>query len=79
MTGWWFAPVVGGEQVWAFHPANSATPPVSGWKVPWRSVEPDNSVIVEPDRGGMAAHRMAAAQKKSWVGIGVFERHNSSW
>jgi hypothetical protein len=31
--GWWFGPKVGGDQVWAYHPSNTATtPPKTGWK-----------------------------------------------
>ncbi|CAK9087332.1 unnamed protein product [Durusdinium trenchii] len=33
--GWWFGPKVGGEQVWAFHPASTLTPPKTGWRLPW--------------------------------------------
>ncbi|CAK0799231.1 unnamed protein product, partial [Prorocentrum cordatum] len=33
-SGWWFGPKVGGDQVWAYHPSNTMTPPKSGWKVP---------------------------------------------
>mmetsp|Transcript_78760 Transcript_78760/g.218910 ORF Transcript_78760/g.218910 Transcript_78760/m.218910 type:complete len:908 (+) Transcript_78760:117-2840(+) len=32
--GWWFAPSIGSEQVWAYQPGRTATPPVSGWRVP---------------------------------------------
>ena len=33
--GWWFGPKVGGDQVWAYHPSNTATtPPKTGWKAP---------------------------------------------
>lgn len=38
MSGWWFGPAVGGEQVWAYHPAltsgNTEMPPESDWNVP---------------------------------------------
>jgi len=35
MSGWWFAPSVGGEQVWAHNPApGTEVPPRSGWRVP---------------------------------------------
>ncbi|CAK0799245.1 unnamed protein product [Prorocentrum cordatum] len=33
-SGWWFGPKVGGDQVWAYHPSNTMTPPTTGWKVP---------------------------------------------
>ena len=32
--GWWIGPVIGGDQVWPYQPASSATPPRSGWKAP---------------------------------------------
>jgi len=36
MCGWWFGPLVGGDQVWAFNPNRaSPTPPAIGWHVPW--------------------------------------------
>merc|ERR1711862_814009 len=34
-SGWWFGPKIGGDQVWAYHAAQAATPPKSGWKVPY--------------------------------------------
>lgn len=34
MCGWWFGPKVGGEQVWAYHPSRSQTPPANEWNVP---------------------------------------------
>mmetsp|Transcript_33953 Transcript_33953/g.77453 ORF Transcript_33953/g.77453 Transcript_33953/m.77453 type:complete len:662 (+) Transcript_33953:104-2089(+) len=35
LTGWWFGPVVGGDQVWAYHPSRSANiPPEGDWNVP---------------------------------------------
>ena len=33
--GWWFGPKVGGDQVWAYNSERSATPPSSGWRVPY--------------------------------------------
>lgn len=35
--GWWVAPEVGGADVWAMNPIASASPPTSGWKVPWNA------------------------------------------
>ncbi|CAD7939719.1 unnamed protein product [Amoebophrya sp. A120] len=37
MSGWWVAPEVGGEQVWAHAPGNDSMPPKSGWKAPWHA------------------------------------------
>ena len=34
-SGWWFGPCVGSDQVWAFHPASTPTPPTAGWRVPY--------------------------------------------
>merc|ERR1712217_721341 len=35
-SGWWFGPKVGGEQIWAFHGnKDSATPPATGWRIPF--------------------------------------------
>merc|ERR1712157_526390 len=36
VSGWWFGPKVGGDQVWAYQPDGSTqTPPMKGWKVPF--------------------------------------------
>jgi hypothetical protein len=36
LAGWWLAPKIGGDAVWAFNPsASSPMPPASGWKVPY--------------------------------------------
>jgi len=36
MSGWWFGPEIGGDQVWAFNGNRaSPTPPAVGWRVPW--------------------------------------------
>lgn len=33
-SGWWFGPQVGGDQVWAYHPKDTPSPPKSGYHVP---------------------------------------------
>jgi len=50
--GWWFGPVVGGDQVWAYN-ANTASsaPPTSGWKVPWDGPEDPNMVLTYMQAG----------------------------
>lgn len=51
--GWWFGPVVGGEQVWAFQPSrNVQTPPVSGWQVPYDGPV-DETFVITADRKAM--------------------------
>eukprot|EP00927_Polykrikos_kofoidii_P045467 TRINITY_DN39472_c0_g1_i1.p1 TRINITY_DN39472_c0_g1~~TRINITY_DN39472_c0_g1_i1.p1 ORF type:complete len:460 (+),score=78.96 TRINITY_DN39472_c0_g1_i1:103-1482(+) len=36
LTGWWFGPKIGGNQVWAFNPdPTGERPPGNGWKVPF--------------------------------------------
>ncbi|CAE7473884.1 Tnks [Symbiodinium sp. CCMP2456] len=58
--GWWFAPKVGSEMVWAHceTAVESRSPPVSGWKVPYdghvdnelkitKDSEPDKALAVE--------------------------------
>eukprot|EP00927_Polykrikos_kofoidii_P057623 TRINITY_DN5177_c0_g1_i6.p1 TRINITY_DN5177_c0_g1~~TRINITY_DN5177_c0_g1_i6.p1 ORF type:complete len:1988 (-),score=554.03 TRINITY_DN5177_c0_g1_i6:85-6048(-) len=34
-TGWWFGNMLGGTQVWSHNLSDAATPPTSGWKIPW--------------------------------------------
>jgi hypothetical protein len=44
-AGWWVAPAIGSDTVWAFHPDASAyTPPTSGWHAP------PNGPVAEPFR-----------------------------
>ncbi|CAD7931485.1 unnamed protein product [Amoebophrya sp. A25] len=47
LAGWWCAPVVGGEQVWAHNPHTGDVPPSSGWRVPWHKQEADPNVRME--------------------------------
>lgn len=52
LAGWWMAPEVGGEQVWAHCVSKNPTPPTRGWKVPWHTSTPDNRVSMELKQGG---------------------------
>ena len=74
MNGWWIAPVVGGEQVWAFNPSKNSTPPPRGWRVPWHEEKPDANVqmsltATQPAgqkrslEGGAASEQAAKLQK----------------
>ncbi|CAD7952149.1 unnamed protein product [Amoebophrya sp. A25] len=55
MSGWWIAPVVGGEQVWAHCFSKSHMPPRTGWKAPWHSQEVDPNIVMELDRNPATA------------------------
>lgn len=35
LSGWWFGPEVGGDQVWAHNPSKEMKPPMANWRVPW--------------------------------------------
>ena len=35
LSGWWFGPEIGGEQVWSHNPSHNVMPPPSGWKILW--------------------------------------------
>jgi len=35
LCGWYVAPEIGGNQVWAFIPSKEANPPQTGWQVPY--------------------------------------------
>eukprot|EP00971_Amphidinium_carterae_P103731 2053950-Amphidinium_carterae.1 len=40
--GWWIGSIVGGSDVWAFHPDGaSKSPPNAGWRRPLRRHSPD--------------------------------------
>jgi len=87
LAGWWFAPEVGGEQVWAQCQSKTQTPPGRGWKVPWTSPTPDNRVQVTlktaaaaPAVGGFAAAAQAQqnkAQVAAAAGKRGFDNTNS--
>jgi len=52
LAGWWMAPEVGGEQVWAHAPSRNPTPPTRGWRVPWHTTTPDNRVMMQLNQAG---------------------------
>ena len=57
--GWWFGPKVGGDQVWAYNSERSATPPSTGWRVPYDgSVDP--SFVISGGQGGQQAYGQQA-------------------
>eukprot|EP00397_Hematodinium_sp_SG-2012_P001337 GEMP01001338.1.p1 GENE.GEMP01001338.1~~GEMP01001338.1.p1 ORF type:complete len:1281 (+),score=364.85 GEMP01001338.1:85-3927(+) len=62
LAGWWMAPEVGGEQVWAHCVSRNPTPPSRGWKVPWHASTPDPKVVMELKPGGAPLATPAAAQ-----------------
>lgn len=50
-SGWWFGDQLGGTQVWARNPAQSATPPRIGWRIPWDAEKPEPGILlVEPSK-----------------------------
>jgi len=71
LAGWWMAPEVGGEQVWAHCVSKSPTPPTRGWKVPWHTSTPDNRVVMELKQAGF---QQTAAQQQFGAKRG-FEQH----
>jgi len=36
-SGWWFGPIVGGDEVWAYSNTHDAEPPSAGWQAPFRT------------------------------------------
>eukprot|EP00929_Paragymnodinium_shiwhaense_P102003 TRINITY_DN651_c0_g1_i1.p1 TRINITY_DN651_c0_g1~~TRINITY_DN651_c0_g1_i1.p1 ORF type:complete len:907 (-),score=340.16 TRINITY_DN651_c0_g1_i1:154-2874(-) len=68
-SGWWFAPAIGSDQVWAYSPSQSATPPLAGWKVPI-SGPVDHSMRLNPaGRQQMSHHQQqqrAMQQKQQY-------------
>lgn len=49
LRGWWVAPKIGGDAVWAYNPGlGSSVPPKTGWRVPY-SGPVDASFLVEPE------------------------------
>merc|ERR1712203_1207033 len=64
LCGWWFGPVIGGDQVWAYHPSRqAATPPASEWNVPHDGAI-DPTFTVTANRSGVAK-RAAEPAKES--------------
>merc|ERR1712066_920937 len=64
LCGWWFGPVIGGDQVWAYHPSRqAATPPASEWNVPHDGAI-DPTFTVKADRSGAKRAAEAAPKEK---------------
>lgn len=62
--GWWFGPKIGGDQVWAYQPTRTtATPPQSGWKVPYDGPV-DLSLCVTAKAGSTSTAAMQAAVRQ---------------
>ena len=38
-SGWWLGPILGGAEVWGYHPKEDLLPPASGWRSPWYDEE----------------------------------------
>ena len=53
--GWWFGPKVGGDQVWAYNSERSATPPATGWRVPYDGAV-DPSFVIQAQAYGQQAY-----------------------
>merc|ERR1712139_444288 len=52
LAGWWFAPSIGGDQVWAFAEGEGNKPPTSKWRVPHDGpVDAGLRVKVDPSKG----------------------------
>ena len=47
LQGWWCAPDVGSEEVWARNLSDSPLPPSEDWLVPWHAKTPDPSILME--------------------------------
>merc|ERR1712187_4680 len=60
--GWWFGPKIGGDQVWAYHPDKTQTPPRSGWKVPYDGAV-DPTMILTPSSQASAMQQQQMQQK----------------
>jgi len=71
LAGWWMAPEVGGEQVWAHSVAQSPHPPSSGWKVPWHSQTADPNVTMSVQPAGGAQGGYGAPQPRAPQGYGA--------
>lgn len=75
-SGWWFGPMIGGDQVWAYHPSKQCTSaPKSGWKVPY-----DGPV----DATLLITGKQAAASQSSWqpapqAALNQYPQQQNSW
>lgn len=51
-AGWWFAPDLSGEKVWARNPKlGDPQPPKDGWLAPWDSKMPDGRIRMNVKQG----------------------------
>ena len=49
LSGWWFGPQAGGDEVWVYNGNKSWSPPLNGWRAPWRQpVDPTMKIIPLP-------------------------------
>mmetsp|Transcript_51215 Transcript_51215/g.89399 ORF Transcript_51215/g.89399 Transcript_51215/m.89399 type:complete len:934 (+) Transcript_51215:125-2926(+) len=59
-AGWWFAPAIGDNMVWAYHPSRTtASPPSTGWKAPI-SAPIDQTIVVR----GASEQQLRAMQQQ---------------
>merc|ERR1712187_633405 len=61
--GWWFGPKIGGDQVWAYHPDKTQTPPRNGWKVPYDGAV-DATMILTPSSQAAAMPQQGQQQQQ---------------
>jgi len=74
--GWWFGPKVGGDQVWAYHPSNTATtPPKTGWKVPYDGPV-DNSFLISASAAPAAVPALPAPAASEQYGSYQYSQYS---
>jgi len=83
MTGWWMAPVVGGEHVWTHNQSSDRLPPKSGWRVPWHDdVDPTVTFIYlaqgsRGDKGGNNQGANNSSASKGPIDFGGNQTNNN--
>lgn len=65
-SGWWFGTLIGGDEVWAFHPDTSAkSPPTSGWQCPFDGpVDSSIEVVARLVKGAAVPGRQPGTVRK---------------
>ena len=66
-SGWWFGTLIGGDEVWAFHPDTSAkSPPMSGWQCPFDGpVDKSIEVVARLVKGAAAPGRQPGTVREA--------------
>ncbi|CAL1138553.1 unnamed protein product [Cladocopium goreaui] len=62
--GWWLGPILGGAEVWGYHPKEDMMPPEYGWRSPWHG---EDSKVIRMSVSGRVSLLEVRPKKKEVV------------